>query len=205
MDYRIRAGYAGRMRDPGAIRCCFGARATRSPIGLLDPRRAGTQYVDAPRPGPERDRVFYRRPYRHYASVLARESALGPELGVFTGTVIKERDRRAPRSSILAQLGGVALLAERDPRHPVIGDWSGRSTGGAACIMGGQPTGLPRDFQGSTAPVGQPCDGLPHAAARRRTGGSRVNRRRSRAMLYRRRSPERITATTAFILTPPLR
>jgi len=51
-------------------------------------------------------------------------SAPGPIRTLPMGAaIVKERgDRRAPRSSILAQLGGVACPPARDPRHPVIGD-----------------------------------------------------------------------------------
>ena len=96
-----------------------------------------------------------------------RGSAPSPCFRDLRTTIVKERDRRAPRSSILAQLGGVALLAEGDPRHPVIGDSSGRSAGRAAVIIGGQ---LGSCLEGFRAPSSQPASRTAvsaHAAAAR--------------------------------------
>ena len=59
-----------------------------------------------------------------HASMLARDPRRARSERCPRGeALVKERsDRRAPRSSILAQLGGVACPPARDPRHPVIGD-----------------------------------------------------------------------------------
>jgi hypothetical protein len=125
-----------------AIVCFAGGRAPARRSRQVGPAPSRETFVDAPNPGLERDRVFYRRPdARAPPQCLQGNPRWAQSWEIHRNSCQTAIDRRAPRSSILAQLGGVALLAEHDPRHPVIGDWSGRSTGGAACIMGGQPIG----------------------------------------------------------------
>lgn len=114
----------------GAIRCHVG-RGAQSARRLDCRIRAGLEGPgqSAPHPGPGAIECFAggRAPARLSSQ---HGSAPSPRL-MHKKRLSKSSSRHSPRSSILAQLGGVALLAERDPRHPVIGDSSGRSTGRA--------------------------------------------------------------------------
>jgi len=104
---------------------------------------------------PGRDRVFCRRPCVSTPQLTARIRA-EPRASRRHEKQLSKSDRpAAPRSSILAQLGGVAL-DERDPRHPVIGDWKRTLDRGSHWHLGGQPDRLPRLTTGSVVPAGQP-------------------------------------------------
>ncbi len=103
-------------------------RATRPSNGLSDPRRASEPDSVHRALGPVAIKCFSGGRARARLS-SQHGSAPGPRL-IHNDDCQRTR-RRAPRNSIVAQLGGVALLAERDPRHPVIGDSSGRSARGA--------------------------------------------------------------------------
>jgi len=117
-------------QDPVAIKCFVDGRtpAHRSSQHGSAPSPSLRQSSPCPwaraRPGVLREAV------RQHASALCRDPRRSQSLREKT-TINCQRtiDRRAPRNSIVAQLGGVALLPERYPRHPVIGNWSGRSAG----------------------------------------------------------------------------
>ena len=170
MGYRIRAGLteSGTRRDQVLL-------GTRVPpaTGIVGSAPDLEANGRPPALAQARSSIRPKAVHRRLGCVFG--SALGAELGTSVEQLSKSSDRRAPRSSIIAQLGGVALLAESHPRHPVIGDWSGRSAGRATVLMGDRPTGRLELIQGSTLPAGQPCcyrlSSCGDPALRRRLGG----------------------------------